>query len=392
MEGPPEIKCIFFSEFDSIAGPQIVHQVPEDYPLQDRFDIGHEYIITKPHLYNRLISVDLDTIKIAGCPKGIEDKSYSRNAFIFNFGFVFDTNVDLAPFEIVIRKLGTSFRDYEVENGFLKKEATRNELPRILGDVLQQLNSKGYCHVAIDDVNILNLKIIPPLSEPPEVHDYDVPIFICDAACLPDLEWDLAIKQVIPFIDGFNHITRIAEEADMDDEVVRKTVQHLVLYGFTTLISVFQFSNVYIGTDGLRELYADKDLRKWVVGQVSMPGHSPAFREVFKLYCSLEHGVTVKDLCMREEPQNKGIDMRLLIQVGLMKGFIRRLHKYPLLRKPDAELTELLADVQEMMDGKHHFDEICCHKGVSHQELDEAIDKCIGSYEGEDEIITVFWK
>ena len=57
---------------------------------------------------------DLDTIKIAGCPKGIEDKSYSRNAFIFNFGFVFDTNVDLAPFEIVIRKLGTSFRDYEV--------------------------------------------------------------------------------------------------------------------------------------------------------------------------------------------------------------------------------------------------------------------------------------
>ena len=41
---------------------------------------------------------------------------------------------------------------------------------------------------------------------------------------------------------------------------------------------------------------------------------------------------------------------RLLIQVGLMKSFIRRLHKYPLLRKPDAELTELLADVQKYVD------------------------------------------
>ena len=42
------------------------------------------------------------------------------------------------------------------------------------------------------------------------------------------LKYVLSFLQVIPFIDGFNHITRIAEEADMDDEVVRKTVQHLV--------------------------------------------------------------------------------------------------------------------------------------------------------------------
>ena len=32
-------------------------QVPEEYLLQDRFDIGHEYIITKPHLYDKLIAV-----------------------------------------------------------------------------------------------------------------------------------------------------------------------------------------------------------------------------------------------------------------------------------------------------------------------------------------------
>ena len=37
---------------------------------------------------------------------------------------------------------------------------------------------------------------------------------------------------------------------------------------------------------------------------------------------------------------------RLLIQVGSMEGFIRRLHKYPVLKKPQANLPKLLAKVK----------------------------------------------
>ena len=51
---------------------------------------------------------------MAGCSKGIEDKKYDRNSFIFNFVFVFDADVDVAPYESVIRKLGAVFHDCEV--------------------------------------------------------------------------------------------------------------------------------------------------------------------------------------------------------------------------------------------------------------------------------------
>ena len=75
-----DIRCIFLSEFHPVAGPVIVHQVsrivfslllrnfsvcvhmhilqvPEDFPIRDKFDAVHDLIITKPQLYNRLISV-----------------------------------------------------------------------------------------------------------------------------------------------------------------------------------------------------------------------------------------------------------------------------------------------------------------------------------------------
>ena len=57
----------------------------------------------------------LDNLKVAGCPKGIEDKKYDRNSFIFNFVFVFDADVDVAAYESVIRKLGAVFHDCEVK-------------------------------------------------------------------------------------------------------------------------------------------------------------------------------------------------------------------------------------------------------------------------------------
>ena len=95
---------------------------------------------------------DLDGLKIAGCPKGIQNKKYDRNAFIFNFCFVFEGDCDITPYEGVIRKVGASFKEYEVDSDFLKDEKTRKNIPEILRKVLYQLNTRGYCHVPIGNV------------------------------------------------------------------------------------------------------------------------------------------------------------------------------------------------------------------------------------------------
>lgn len=52
--------------------------------------------------------------RIVGSPRSIENKKYQRNAFIFNFVFVFEVNTDTALFEPVILKLGAAFKTYEV--------------------------------------------------------------------------------------------------------------------------------------------------------------------------------------------------------------------------------------------------------------------------------------
>ena len=52
--------------------------------------------------------------KFIGCPKCIEDNKYERNAFMFNFVFVFDSSMDTSPYEAVILKMGNAFKSYEV--------------------------------------------------------------------------------------------------------------------------------------------------------------------------------------------------------------------------------------------------------------------------------------
>ena len=47
-----------------------------------------------------------------------------------------------------------------------------------------------------DDTNRLHLKITPSLQDPPEVRDYQVPIFTCTREDIVNTSWDLTIEQV----------------------------------------------------------------------------------------------------------------------------------------------------------------------------------------------------
>lgn len=55
--------------------------------------------------------------RVIGCPKCIDDNKYERNAFIFNFVFVFSSSINTSAYEPVIQKMGNAFRTYEVFHG-----------------------------------------------------------------------------------------------------------------------------------------------------------------------------------------------------------------------------------------------------------------------------------
>lgn len=112
--------------------------------------------------------------------------------------------------------------------------------------------------------------------------------------------------------------------------------------------------------------------------------HPPSFKDIFQLYCALAPGVTLKDMCTRFNPHAMKIDERKLIQFGLMKGFIRRLQKYPVKLPGEVTSCGKLQQLYPWFTGRHSYDEICAKTGISHHDLEESVEADPG--------IVVYWK
>jgi len=73
-----------------------------------------------------------------------------------------------------------------------------------------------------------HLKVVRLAPEPKPVLDHQVPIFLEDKDSFQNDQWDLTTQQVLPYIDGFNHVARIAAAADVENNLVKSCVQNLV--------------------------------------------------------------------------------------------------------------------------------------------------------------------
>lgn len=403
MDSSGDLECILFCEFHPIAGPKIVYQVPKEFISKEEFDCVAVYIIPKPELQSKLITVNALDHKFVGCPISIENAKYSRNALVFNVCFVLRPTVDTIRFEGVVKKLAGYMTSLELEYGLISQEETKTSLPSILSDIFVELNKNGKCTIQIDETNTIHLKCnVTSSTESYSVLDHQVPVFICNKDALTSSEWDITTQQILPYIDGFNHVQRIAGEADVEISLVRMCIQDMVQHKVVKLIPIFQYSNVYIPTPEINQLTHDKRLQEECLDYVGKKGRTlPSFRDVFMLYCGLSPGATVRDLCTRYNPGNLRVDERRLIQFGMVTGIIRRLHKYPVQlttpktaalpkshhrmrgrhRDSDANRLKLTA---KWLDGNHSYDEICCKTGLTYQEVDDIVEL--------DPHIVVIWK
>ncbi|XP_054072029.1 GATOR complex protein NPRL2 isoform X1 [Rissa tridactyla] len=394
------IECVFFSEFHPTLGPKITYQVPEDFISRELFDTIQVYVITKPELQNKLITVTAMEKKLIGCPVCIEHKKYSRNALLFNLGFVCDARAKACALEPIVKKLAGYLTTLELESGFISNEESKQKLVPIMTILLEELNAKGKCTLPIDESNTIHLKVIEQRPDPPIVQEYDVPVFTQDKDDFFNSQWDLTTQQILPYIDGFRHVQKISAEADVELNLVRIAVQNLLYYGVVTLVSILQYSNVYCTTPKVQDLVDDKCLQEECLSYVTKQGHKRAsLRDVFQLYCGLSPGTTVRDLISRYTLQLQRVDERSepapparslrvavtpgvagrLIQFGLMKGLIRRLQKYPVKVSRDER-----SHPARLYTGCHSYDEICCKTGMSYKELDERLEN--------DPNIIVCWK
>ncbi|KAL7985972.1 hypothetical protein Chor_011138 [Crotalus horridus] len=384
MEISSRIECIFFSEFHPTLGPKITYQVPEDFISRELFDTVQVYIITKPELQNKLITVTAMEKKLIGCPVCIEHKKYTRNALHFNLGFVCDARAKTCALEPIVKKLAGYLTTLELESGFISNDESKQKLIPIMTILLEELNATGKCTLPIDESNTIHLKVIEQRPDPPIVQEYDVPVFTQDKDDFLNSQWDLTTQQILPYIDGFRHVQKISAEADVELNLVRIAVQNLLYYNVVTLVSILQYSNVYCTTPKVQDLVDDKCLQDECLSYVTKPGHKRAsLRDVFQLYCGLSPGTTVRDLICRYTLQLQRVDESKPVckksLFGLMKGLIRRLQKYPVKIARDER-----SHPARLYTGCHSYDEICCKTGMSYQELDERLEN--------DPNIIVCWK
>ncbi|XP_011876032.1 PREDICTED: nitrogen permease regulator 2-like protein isoform X2 [Vollenhovia emeryi] len=356
------IRCIFFAEFHHIAGPKITCQVPDNYISKDIFDNVSVYIIPKAQLQRSTITITLKEYKILGFPVKIVDKKYARNAFYFNLCFVCDADARTVHYEPVVRKMSDFLMALELENCFLSASDDKSRLAEMLAQAMQDLNLHKMC-ILTEGTMTSHLKVVRLAPEPKPVLDHQVPIFLEDKESFQNDQWDLTTQQLLPYIDGFNHVARIAALADVENNLVKSCVQNLV--------------NVYAATTKLRKFPDDAKLVERCVAYASTSARQPAyFRDIYRMYTSMTYGVTMKDLCQRLNPQNLRINERRLVQFGMIEGLIRRIYNYPVLH-PEAVSSEEAKNnpVYKYFTGAYNMDEICCSTGQSVAQIEDIVER-----------------
>ena len=97
----------------------------------------------------------------------------------------------------------------------------------------------------------------------------------------------------------------------------------------------FQYDNQYMVTPELRVFRENPAFRQEFMDFLFVEGGggdecTTTFNDVLQLVAEFKHGNSVKDICLRHRPKRRlGVDIFRLVQYLVLKGVIRRLHRYP---------------------------------------------------------------
>ena len=361
------------------------------------------YVIPPHELSNRGLEVRVRGLRVLGWPVSVEGEGYERNRFVFNVGFVVEEDPQDKEddgdeggrhcWEGVVRKMAGFMRGLEVEGvgGVLRREERdaddrvalaqqRGEdieemegeyeglVGRILREVWEQVNRFGECCVWVSGEQVLNLRVEEKRLKKSgsgkdrkikKVRAWDVPLLVRE---LPDQRgwtWDLVLEKVHPFVDGINHVKRIARLADVDLKLVKKAIWELVLHERVMLLDIFHFQAVYTLTADFalfaKNLEVIDECRSYVAIDpkdsmfasvldpqiLSETPETPSRATILSLYSTLKPGLSVADLCLAHQTLLANIDVRRLVTFGVIKGFLKRTHKYALALDPPDNIAQI---------------------------------------------------
>ncbi|KAF9265481.1 NPR2-domain-containing protein [Marasmius fiardii PR-910] len=404
----PRIRSVFYAGFDVVTGPKIIYQVPEgliasphhdssatpfsnpsspnlvggqlpptsshgivspvEYRSSSRlfyspskrnqytlfnFEEISKFVIPPPALCGRLVICSTRRHRIIGFPVLLEGEKYHqnyRNFFRFNLCFVFERVADLSCYEPIVRKISRVLTSCEEESGFLSSPEASQAMHAVLEQLYEDLNSYSETSIPIDQFNSIELKIFPFYPNPPPVNDWMVPLALINLTKRIEDNWDLTMAKVCRHINGINHVSRIAYLADCDVKLTRDAISHLLYYQVIMTIDIFQYSNMYTLSRNIQWLAHEAHVREECGPYSTKPGYPiPEWPALLHLYSRMKPGKTILEWMQAHAVHELGIDVRRFTSFGVIKGFLRRVHRWPVLlqKNPSFGSPNMVAPIRK---------------------------------------------
>ncbi|ODQ66142.1 nitrogen permease regulator 2 [Nadsonia fulvescens var. elongata DSM 6958] len=290
FNGFATIEAIFYSSFHITEGSKVVHQVPSGSIVPEEgnlaalshqlfdFNVIKNYIIPKPALCDRLVTLRVGNYRLIGHPVAVRGTKYARNFFTFNFVFVFASEADSFPFEPVARRMSKMFEVLEEQSQFLSNKATEDSVGNIIEQLYQDINNYSECFIPIEDGNNVDIKLFPMFPPPPDIKSFHVPLCTVRLELLIDVNWDPTMERILPFIDGINSVRQIAELAEANYSLTKRCIQHLMYYQCIIIGDIFQFDNIYAPTSDIGLFVQDSEMSRECQLYVYVPPQPTASR------------------------------------------------------------------------------------------------------------------
>jgi len=379
------LKAIFYARFHPERGQSVIHQHPNGAviksttsttpPLISFSDIS-AYIIPPYELCNRPFSICTKGHRVLGFPVSLEDPKYERNRFTFSTCFVVDERDDDGQaWGPIVRKTAGFFTSLENEDGLLSAEETlpglkwagEEDYPvpdvgiiyPLLESIARDLNAYHETCVRVSEQHVLNLRFEGNTKpQPPAVQSWDVPLLVCSLPAPEQWTWNLTLQRIHPHIDGVKHIALIATLADVELKRVKRAVRELIYHDRAILLDIFHFQAIYAVTPAFSLFAQDDDMQEECLHYIAIdPADNPfataaaaadkpatsrtteqqhitTKETLLTLYTSLTPGLNVHDFLLTHQAKLNAIDIRRFITFGVIKGFLRRIHKYALAISP----------------------------------------------------------
>lgn len=115
-----DILCLFYSQFNIEKGGEIIVQYPNDFINNEEFIKISEYIVPKPELCNKNLSLKLGSSYLLGYPINLTSPNYNRAKFQFNFCLIITSksyNINKEIYEALLYKVAKTFEEQEIFSG-----------------------------------------------------------------------------------------------------------------------------------------------------------------------------------------------------------------------------------------------------------------------------------